>query len=100
MGNILPDEPLFSQGKLKDGAYDALTNKCNVATDNIVEFEVPGSWELPLAARYMALTQKVDAIICIGVRFPVSQENASVALLPREPLLKSASLPGSCQGRD
>mmetsp|Transcript_48733 Transcript_48733/g.76091 ORF Transcript_48733/g.76091 Transcript_48733/m.76091 type:complete len:237 (+) Transcript_48733:3-713(+) len=54
-------------GKLKDGCYSALKEQCDVKEDNIVEFEVPGSWELPLAARYMALTQKVDAIVTIGV---------------------------------
>jgi len=29
--------------------------------------QVPGAWELPLASRYMAMTQKVDAIVPIGV---------------------------------
>ncbi|EKX40114.1 hypothetical protein GUITHDRAFT_154245 [Guillardia theta CCMP2712] len=52
--------------KLKDGARAGL-KECQVEDSNVVEFEVPGSWELPLACRYMAQTQKVDAIIAIGV---------------------------------
>uniref|UniRef100_A0A7S0TRQ1 6,7-dimethyl-8-ribityllumazine synthase n=2 Tax=Hemiselmis andersenii TaxID=464988 RepID=A0A7S0TRQ1_HEMAN len=53
--------------KLRDGSKKGLTDICGVQADNIVEFEVPGAWELPVAARYMALTQKVDAVIAIGV---------------------------------
>eukprot|EP00871_Galdieria_phlegrea_P004701 jgi/Galph1/5231/GphlegSOOS_G3859.1 len=37
-----------------------------VDASNIVEFEVPGSFELPLAARYMTFSQRVDCVICIG----------------------------------
>lgn len=35
--------------------------------DNIFETEVPGAFELPLAARFLALTGTVDAIVCAGV---------------------------------
>jgi len=35
--------------------------------DKITQVEVPGSYELPLAAQQMALEGKVDAIICIGL---------------------------------
>jgi len=41
--------------------------ECKVKDENIVEVEVPGSFELPIAARFMAMTQKVDAVICCGV---------------------------------
>jgi len=41
--------------------------ECKVEEDNIFETEVPGSFELPLAARYLALSGTVDAIICCGV---------------------------------
>ncbi|GJD08445.1 6,7-dimethyl-8-ribityllumazine synthase [Galdieria sulphuraria] len=37
-----------------------------VDPSNVVEFEVPGSFELPTAARYMTFSQRVDCIICIG----------------------------------
>lgn len=38
-----------------------------ISTDNIVEMEVPGAFELPMAARLMCAAQKVDAVICLGV---------------------------------
>ncbi|GJQ09807.1 hypothetical protein GpartN1_g1598.t1 [Galdieria partita] len=37
-----------------------------VDPSNVVEFEVPGSFELPMAARYMTFSQRVDCIISIG----------------------------------
>lgn len=37
-----------------------------VSKDNIVEMQVPGSFELPMATRFMCAAQKVDAVICIG----------------------------------
>ena len=52
--------------RLVDGAKKAL-KECNVDDDNIFETEVPGSFELPLAAKYLALSGTVDAIICAGV---------------------------------
>jgi 6,7-dimethyl-8-ribityllumazine synthase len=39
-------------------------NECNVNSDNIIMTEVSGSFELPLAAKYLA--KSVDAVICIG----------------------------------
>jgi len=38
-----------------------------VDAENIIESEVPGSFELPLATRYLALSGTVDVIIPIGV---------------------------------
>jgi len=46
------------------GAKEAL-KECNVT--DIFETEVPGSYELPLAARLLALSGTVDAIITAGV---------------------------------
>jgi 6,7-dimethyl-8-ribityllumazine synthase len=40
---------------------------CQVDEANIFETSVPGSFELPLAARFLALSGTVDAIVCIGV---------------------------------
>jgi len=48
------------------GAKEALA-ACGVKEENIVETEVPGSYELPLAARYMALSGSVDAILPVGI---------------------------------
>ena len=41
--------------------------ECGVADENIVLSEVPGSFELPLATRYMALSGTVDAVIPVGL---------------------------------
>ena len=35
-------------------------------SDNIIKQYVPGSFELPLAAQFMAEGDKVDAVICLG----------------------------------
>jgi len=51
---------------LIDGAK-ASFKECGVPDDAVVEYEVPGSFELPLAARYMALSGQVDAILPVGV---------------------------------
>lgn len=40
---------------------------CKVAESNIFETSVPGAYELPLAARLLALSGTVDAIVTIGV---------------------------------
>merc|ERR1712087_169767 len=40
---------------------------CGVQDENIFETEVPGAYELPLAARFLALSGTVDAIITTGV---------------------------------
>lgn len=51
---------------LVDGAIGAL-KECGVDEDNIVMNEVPGSFELPLATRYLALSGQCDVILPIGV---------------------------------
>lgn len=53
-------EALFS------GAYQTLVDR-GVAPENIRRMDVPGSFELPLAAQWMAKKKKVDAVICLGV---------------------------------
>lgn len=41
--------------------------KCGLNSDNLHEFVVPGSYELPLGAKYvLGSTLKPDAIICLG----------------------------------
>ena len=50
---------------LYNGAVDTLTaNGCK--GKNISRIHVPGSFELPSAAQFVAERKKVDAIICIG----------------------------------
>jgi len=51
---------------LLGGAKEAL-KECGVKDENIFVKEVPGSYELPLAARFLALSGTVDAVICMGV---------------------------------
>ena len=50
---------------LRDGALRGL-ERCGVADDDIVEHWVPGAFEVPLAAKALAETGTVDAIICLG----------------------------------
>jgi len=51
---------------LVDGAKKAL-KECKVDEDNIFETSVPGSFELPLATKLLAMSGTVDAIITAGV---------------------------------
>ncbi|MBR9922850.1 MAG: 6,7-dimethyl-8-ribityllumazine synthase [Bacteroidetes bacterium] len=50
---------------LYEGAYETLS-KHGVKEENIHSTQVPGSFELPSAARWMANAKDVDAIICLG----------------------------------
>ena len=45
----------------------AALKDCQVDEQNIFETTVPGSFELPMAARFLALSGTVDAIITVGV---------------------------------
>ena len=55
----------FVGEKLLDGAKDAF-RRHGVATDDVSVAFVPGSFEIPIVARKMALTGKYDAIVCLG----------------------------------
>lgn len=44
-----------------------LTGEAGVEAGDVVKMEVPGAWELPMAARLMCAAQKVDAVVCLGV---------------------------------
>lgn len=50
---------------LRDGAINTLTHS-NAADQNIYVHYVPGSFELPLGAQFIAKKGFYDAIICIG----------------------------------
>jgi len=72
---------------LADGAKASL-KECGVKDDAIIENEVPGSFELPLAARYLALSGQVDAILPMGVlikgdtyHFEVIADNVAQSLM-------------------
>jgi len=51
---------------LVDGCKRAL-KECNVKEENIFETSIPGAYELPLSARFLALSGTVDAIVTAGV---------------------------------
>ena len=51
---------------LVEGCKKAL-KECGVEDSNVFETSVPGSFELPLAARFLALSGTVDAIVATGV---------------------------------
>ena len=52
-------EGLFS------GAKEALID-CGVLQENIIRWNVPGSFELPFGCKKLLSTEKVDAVIAIG----------------------------------
>jgi len=51
---------------LVNGCRKAL-KECNVKEENIFETSIPGAYELPLSARFLALSGTVDAIVTAGV---------------------------------
>ncbi|HSB34659.1 MAG TPA: 6,7-dimethyl-8-ribityllumazine synthase [Nitrospirota bacterium] len=55
----------FITARLLDGAVDAL-ERHGVAESDIEVVKVPGSYEIPLAARMMAQAKKYNAVICLG----------------------------------
>ena len=55
----------FITGKLLDGAHDALVRH-GARAEDISVVKVPGSFEIPIVARKMALKGGVNAIICLG----------------------------------
>ncbi|UCD36448.1 MAG: 6,7-dimethyl-8-ribityllumazine synthase [Nitrospiraceae bacterium] len=55
----------FITGKLLDGAVDALIRH-GAAEQNIDIVKVPGSFEIPLAAKRVAGKKSHDALICLG----------------------------------
>jgi 6,7-dimethyl-8-ribityllumazine synthase len=55
----------FITRKLLEGALDAL-DRHGVAAEDIEIVWVPGSFEIPLAAKRMAASGRYDAVICVG----------------------------------
>lgn len=50
---------------LFEGAYQALLS-LGAKKNNIIRKNVPGSFELPLGAQWMADQKDIDAVICLG----------------------------------
>lgn len=55
----------FITGRLLEGALDALT-RSGVKDNDITVMRVPGSFEIPLAAKRMVFKKGYDAVICLG----------------------------------
>ncbi len=55
----------FITSRLLDGALDAL-QRHGVAENDIEIVKVPGSYEIPLAAKMLAQSKKYNAVICLG----------------------------------
>jgi 6,7-dimethyl-8-ribityllumazine synthase len=55
----------FITEKLLSGALDALV-RSGAAPDDIEIVKVPGAFEIPLAAKRVAGTERFDAIVCLG----------------------------------
>ncbi len=55
----------FITSRLLDGALDAL-QRHGVAENDIEIVKVPGSYEIPLAAKMLAQSKKYSAVICLG----------------------------------
>jgi 6,7-dimethyl-8-ribityllumazine synthase len=55
----------FIVDRLVEGAVDALVRH-GAPADQVTVVRVPGAWELPLVARRLAASKKVDAVIALG----------------------------------
>ena len=55
----------FITSRLLDGAKAALSSH-GVRDDDVTVVSVPGSFEVPLAAKKMAGSGRLDAIVCLG----------------------------------
>ena len=55
----------FIVSRLLDGAVDGLVRH-GVEEENITACWVPGAFEIPVIAKQMAMSDKYDAVICVG----------------------------------
>ncbi len=55
----------FLTGELLGGALDAL-KKLGADDADIVVYKVPGSFEIPVVAKKLAASGKVDGVLCVG----------------------------------
>lgn len=64
-GMVVSQFNSFITERLLSGALDAL-NRAGAPDDHIEVVRVPGSFEVPLAAKKLASKGRCDAIVCIG----------------------------------
>jgi 6,7-dimethyl-8-ribityllumazine synthase len=55
----------FLTARLLDGALDAL-KKLGAEDADVTIYKVPGSFEIPVVAQKLALSKKVEGIVCLG----------------------------------
>ena len=55
----------FISSKLVEGAVDTL-RRCGCEEEEIEIVRVPGSFEIPCAARKLAQSKRFDAVLCLG----------------------------------
>lgn len=65
IGIVLSRANQFISERLLEGALDALY-RLGAQEDDISIFKVPGSFEIPLVVKKIALRKKVDGIIALG----------------------------------
>lgn len=65
VGIVLSTYHDFVTSRLRDGAVEALRN-AGIDTEAVVVVVVPGAFEIPQAARRLAASGRVDAVICLG----------------------------------
>ena len=65
IGIILSRFNQFISERLLEGAMDALY-KLGAEDKDITLYKVPGSFELPVIAKKLALAKNVDGILCLG----------------------------------
>ena len=64
-GVVVSDFNRFITDRLLAGVQDAFA-RAGVAEDQVRIVRVPGSFEIPIAAKKLAATGTVDSIVCIG----------------------------------
>lgn len=65
IGIVLSRYNEFISARLLEGALDAL-DKLGAEENAVSIFKVPGSFEIPFVAKKLALSKKVDGILCLG----------------------------------
>ncbi len=65
IGIIMSRFNQFISERLLEGAMDALY-KLGAEDKDISLYKVPGSFEIPVVAKKLALAKKVDGILCLG----------------------------------
>ncbi|MEZ0484541.1 6,7-dimethyl-8-ribityllumazine synthase [Fibrella aquatica] len=93
---------------LFQGAYDTLL-KYGATADNVLRGNVPGSYELTLAAQWFAERADIDAVICIGcviqgetkhndyINHAVAQGFTTVSLKTGKPVIFGVLTPNTQQ---